>query len=288
MLNLSLVLFSFSASLFIGFFINKYSSSYFLSSFYYYLSLINLKHLLYIYAFLNIMIVFNHLDYFDLNLIMQICDSPNITPATNETQIPVTNDINNNSVILNNPHITINIPQEVAEKFVNGIALAAGAKIGLEIVKISPNIGIKAAAAFAGALSLTQIKESITKIYNNTSNKDNSSKYLYTNESTNSNTYDLSEYPLNLIDDLIVYNSLSFVFLAIIFNSFLAIYLKDFNIDIYLPLNSPNKLIKILRFLYDRFIRIWLSSSKFLIIYSSVFLLICLLMSKICLLIIKN
>lgn len=83
---------------------------------------------------------------------------------------------------------------------------------------------------------------------------------------------DLSEYPLSLINDLVVYNYCSFIFLGIILNSLLAIYLKDFNIDKYLPLDSPNKLIKVLRFIYLRFIRLWSQSSKFMLIYSGVFL----------------
>jgi len=85
-----------------------------------------------------------------------------------------------------------------------------------------------------------------------------------------------------------MYNYLSFIFVGIIINSLLAIYLKDFNIDKYLPLDSNKKTIKILRLIYNRFMRIWLQSSKFMIIYSTIFLIICLVMSKLCLFFIKN
>lgn len=102
-----------------------------------------------------------------------------------------------------------------------------------------------------------------------------------------SNTPNFNEYPLNLIDDLIVYNYCSIIFLGIIISSLLALYLKDINIDKYLPLESPKKSIQILRKIYNRFMKIWLQSSKFMIIFSSIFLIFCLIMSKFCLFLIK-
>jgi hypothetical protein len=39
-----------------------------------------------------------------------------------------------------------------------------GAKIGLEIAKNSPHMGVKLAAALGGALTFTQAKETITTL----------------------------------------------------------------------------------------------------------------------------
>lgn len=246
-------------------------------------------------------------------------------------------------------NISNNVPHslqcEIAANFITGISLAANAKIGLEVVKNSPNIGVKATGAIAGGLALSPVKETLTKAYESSPNKgtditalvdETSSNFIseiYQNNSKNNNTSthnhsdscptttitpvtlsecdtvttathnhnhtcdcdcvavdvtDLSGFPLNLIDDLIVYNYLSFIFLSLIINALLATYLKEFNIDKYLSPNSNSKTIKILRFIYLRYMKIWSDTSKYLIIYSVIFLFFCLIMSKFCLFLIKN
>lgn len=307
MLNLSLFLFTFSISMFIGFFINKYTPSYYLHSLYYYLSFINIKYILYFNLILNIFIILiNQLNYNDIsNLILQMADSTNMTdnssnldPSIIKTEvkdntIPIsnTNDVAVDKVTINDPNFSLNLATETVEKAITSLTLTAGAKLGLEVMKNSPHIGAKAVGAITGALALTQAKESISKYYSqkNNSNNDLSSKYISDiSENTVSNTPNFNEYPLNLIDDLIVYNYCSFIFLGLIISSLLALYLKDINIDKYLPLESPNKSIQILRKIYNRFMKIWLQSSKFMIIFSSIFLIFCLIMSKFCLFLIKN
>lgn len=286
MINLTIFLFSSSFFIVLGYFLNKYGPCLIIFYLYYFLNKINIKYILAINILLNFILLiqnfnFGNLNIYDINLNMSSNDSnlPNTNTISN------TNTIKDNTVFVKNPYIPINVSNSVAEKLVNGISLAAGAKIGLEIAKNNPNIGVKAAAAVFGGLALTQAKETVTKYYQNTSNNvDNSSKFISNfNNLLNKNKLDFTEYPLNLIEDLIVYNYISIFFLFIILNSFLSILLKDININKYLPAESNKNSIIFFRFIYFRIINIWYNSAKYLIIFSCFFLLFCLLMSKFCL-----
>ena len=149
MMNLTLFFVAFSISLFIGFFINKYSPSYFIISLYHYIGKINIKYIFYINLFLNIIILFNYMGDLDFYQIMQMADSstgnnttlPIVNTDIKDTNIPVANDINNNNLILNEPKIKINIPQAATDKLTNGLTFLGGAKIGLELAKNSPHMG---------------------------------------------------------------------------------------------------------------------------------------------------
>lgn len=83
----------------------------------------------------------------------------------------------------------------------------------------------------------------------------------------------LDQFPLNLVQDMVVINTSAILFLFIILNVYIAITIKDSNINIfnYLPKwldPSVNKLGKLIQFFLNRYIRIWYGSRKFILIVS--------------------
>jgi hypothetical protein len=76
--------------------------------------------------------------------------------------------------------------------------------------------------------------------------------------------------------------SSSLVFLFLILSVFIAIYLKDKDFFLILPswINLNNNLGKFMKFMLNRYINIWYSSRKFILIISWIMLLFCLLIIK--------
>jgi hypothetical protein len=88
---------------------------------------------------------------------------------------------------------------------------------------------------------------------------------------------------------LSVLTTSSIVFLFLILNVYIAIYLKDKDIFfLFLPhrLNLNTKLGKFIKFMFNRYINIWYTSRKFILIISWIMLLFCLLIIKLGLVII--
>lgn len=117
-------------------------------------------------------------------------------------------------------------------------------------------------------------------IDSNNINKDISN---YIQNNSNNNFYDFKK----MYDYLIEFNYFSFIFTFIILNIYIAIYLTKIDLNKYLDPNSKNKLIKLLRYLINRYINLY-KSTNFLFIFSWICLFISLLMSKLCLFFLKN
>src|ERR1700723_95870 len=232
-----------------------------------------------------------------------------ISDGNNQTISNTTQTVNNPNLTLNTPKLTVNVPGAV-----DGVVAATTVKAGMEIAKSksSPVIlyKMKAGKIIAGAAALEQLQalaigsasilgvklvidliDEGEHLGNEISkNIDNSktSKFLPNLELLTGKVEGLNEYPLNLLTDLSVLTTSAIIFLYLILNVYIAIYLKDKDIFNFLPywLNINTKLGKIIQFIFNRYINIWYTSRKFILIISWIMLLFCLLIIKLGLIII--
>lgn len=210
----------------------------------------------------------------------------------------------NNIVDIKKPTVNINIPnfyvtiREVILTFVGGAAIKAGKRNARQSssfpVKIGTSVALLALFALAaGAASL------ISKVDDNAgellikSGKILGNNYLPDLSPLFGHVDGLDKYPLNLISDLWLINYSGILFLMIILNVLIAISLKNNNIDIfnYLPKwfdPNTNKIGKIIRYMFNRYLYVWYDNRKFFLVYSWCMLMIGLLINQFGLFIILN
>jgi hypothetical protein len=213
-----------------------------------------------------------------------------ISDGNNQTSSNTTQTVNNPNLTLNTPKLTVNVPGAV-----DGVVAATAVKAGMEIAKSIPSPAGKIIAGAAAALAIGSASRLGVKLGEHlgneiTKNIDNSktSKFLPDLDLLTGKVEGLNEYPLNLLTDLSVLTTSAIIFLYLILNVYIAIYLKDKDIFKFLPnwLNINTKLGKIIQFIFNRYINIWYTSRKFILIISWIMLLFCLLIIKLGLIII--
>jgi hypothetical protein len=209
----------------------------------------------------------------------------------------------NNNVEITDPAVNINIPNINVKipGIITGLVGGAAIKAGMEIAKHTPSIPgkiattVATAALAAGGVTFGSkvggnIGDQLNDIYSNSNIKKN----FFPDISPLFNHVEgLDKYPLNLLEDLWLINYSGILFLIIILNVFISIYLKNNNIDIfnYLPKwfdPKTNKIGKIIQYIYNRYLYIWYENRKFFLIYSWCMLMIALLLNQLGLFIILN
>nr|YP_010759092.1 hypothetical protein QEO35_mgp27 [Hericium alpestre]WEX32006.1 hypothetical protein [Hericium alpestre] len=101
----------------------------------------------------------------------------------------------------------------------------------------------------------------------------------------------LDSYPLNLLFEVSTLVNCSIIFIVTILNVFIAIFFKENDIFNYLPKwldPNNNKIGKILKFIVNRYIIIWYTYRKFILIWCLAMLFLIFLVIKLCLFIILN
>jgi hypothetical protein len=209
----------------------------------------------------------------DVSLHLNVISDGGNVPIQN-----IQNTVNNSTLNVNAP---ITVPG-VAEG-----AIAAGAiKAGIEIAKRIPSPAGKIVGGALATLAVTAAAKIGGKtgdiISNSLDNTSNVTKFLPSFELFIRKVEGLDKYPLNLLEDMSLLNTLSISFLFLILNSLIAIYIKDKDIFVYLPKNIKleSKLGKFIKLMVNRYINIWYVSSKFVLILSIIMLLFCLLVNK--------
>jgi len=226
-----------------------------------------------------------------------------ISDGNNQTISNTIQTVNNPNLTLNTPKLIVNVPG--AE---DGVVAAGSTavKAGMEIAKsiLSPVIlywmktgkfitgaaaalAIGSASKFCVKLVLAEGEHLGNEISKNI-DKSKTSKFLPDLDLLTGKVEGLNEYPLNLLTDLSVLTTSAIIFLYLILNVYIAIYLKDKDIFNFLPnwLNIKTKLGKIIQYIFNRYINIWYTSRKFILIISWIMLLFCLLIIKLGLIII--
>lgn len=261
---------------------------------------------LFIYLYSFILLDFNFLDY---NLMCE-ADENNNLPSDNskasssphptdgaESETSNTQNINvqNPNLNLNTPNLNVSVPG-VFPAIIGGAAIKAGMEISKNVPSVGGKILVSAATAglIAGAVSFgNKVGSNIADSVNNVANS--VKKFLpdlhLDLKSLTGNVNGLDTYPLNLLTDMSVINSSAILFLILIVNVYIAIYLKDKDILNFIPKwLDPNKNIlgKIIIFIYNRYINIWYDSRKFILIFSFIMLFICLVIVQLGLVIILN
>jgi hypothetical protein len=211
-----------------------------------------------------------------------------ISDGNNQTTSNITNTVNNPNLTLNTPRLSVNVPGAV-----DGVVAATAFKAGMEVAKSIPSSAGKIIAGAAAALAIGSASKLGVKLGEQlgnqvTNNNSNTTKFLPDFELLLGKVEGLNEYPLNLLTDLSVLTSSSIVFLFLILNVFIAIYLKDKDIFLFLPnwINLNTKSGKFIKFMFNRYINIWYTSRKFILIISWIMLLFCLSIIKLGLIII--
>ena len=222
-------------------------------------------------------------------------------PLNNSSSITAATENNLNNLNINAPPVKISVPQNTIQVLATTAATATGLGAGVKFAQQMPTIAGKAAAligtvglAHAANITAQKINSSVnsstsnTENNNNTDSTDSTSKYVQNyleqpNNIKNSNQVNTeSEFPMNLLPDLETYTNLELMFLFFILNSAISTVIMNKNIDFkkYLP---NNKIGKFIEYFLLRYIKIWYTSNIFVFTLSWVCLLICILISKICL-----
>lgn len=153
-------------------------------------------------------------------------------------------------------------------------------RIGGKIAVTAATAGFVAAVTSFGAKigenKAEQISTAFSSSSSNTSSNNllpNIESYLSINENllgaAKPAVEGLDKYPLNLLTDMFSINISLLVFLFLMLNVFIAIYLKNKDFANYLSkTRDNNKLNKFIFFLYNRYINIWYESRIFILIFS--------------------
>ena len=298
MIIFTIYLFSIFIKLLIGTIVNKYLNIKFKEILYFFVNNIYFKILYFIYLIFIFYITLFLLDFIDFSELIYNMDSNNynkensetynkqeISKTKNETSqnndINLKNEIKDANIILNNPKSEVIITYKQIRMVSETITILGGLKLGLKAAKHITSIAGKLSLTIAWAFLNHTFTILIRKGLNNYDNNDKGLKYIF--DYVNSNNLNLSEYPLNLLEDVNVVIYLALVFLFIILNTFFTLVISKTDIDKYLNPNYNNIIIKFVRFIILRNMKIWENSNKFLFLYSWICLLICLLATKICL-----
>src|ERR1700723_3265144 len=159
-----------------------------------------------------------------------------ISDGNNQTISNTTQTVNNPNLTVNTPKLTVNVPGAV-----DGVVAATAVKAGMEIAKSIPSPVIlykmkagKIIAGAAAALAIGSASKLGVKLGEHLGNEiskniDNSktSKFLPNLDLLTGRVEGLNEYPLNLLTDLSVLTTSAIIFLYLILNVYIAIYLKD-------------------------------------------------------------
>jgi len=201
----------------------------------------------------------------------------------------------NPNINLNTPNINISVPG-VIPAMVGGAAIKAGIEFSKHTPSIPGKIAVKAAtAALATGLATfgSKVGSNLGDVVTSSTSANSVNKFLPDINILTGHVDNLDKYPLNLLPDMLTMNFSAILFLFIILNVFIAITIKNNNIDIfnYLPkwLNpNTNILGKFIQYMFLRYLNIWYESRKFFLIFSWVMILIALLVIQLGLFIIIN
>ena len=202
----------------------------------------------------------------------------------------IKNTVNNPNLTVNTPGVTVYVPGVL-----DGLLAATAIKAGMDVAKSVPSptgtfiVGAASALAIGSASKLClKIGEHLGDKVSSSLDNNQSSKFLPSLELLTGKVEGLNEYPLNMLVDMSVLTSSALVFLVLMLNVFIATYLKDKDIFLILPnwINPNNILGRIIKFSFNRYINIWYTSRKFVLIISWIMLLFCLLIVKLGLIII--
>jgi len=188
----------------------------------------------------------------------------------------IKNTVNNPNLTVNTPGVTVYVPGVL-----DGLLAATAIKAGMDVAKSVPSptgtfiVGAASALAIGSASKLClKIGEHLGDKVSSSLDNNQSSKFLPSLELLTGKVEGLT--------------SSALVFLVLMLNVFIATYLKDKDIFLILPnwINPNNILGRIIKFSFNRYINIWYTSRKFVLIISWIMLLFCLLIVKLGLIII--
>jgi hypothetical protein len=167
-------------------------------------------------------------------------DKNSVTPAINPT---IENKVSDNNININNPNLELNIPQSALDAFKTAASTGLGLGAGVRLAKQMPTPAGKLLAVAGTSILAHTLNITATKLSsNNSSDIGDSNKNSFVSELfSNIKPNDLyTEYPLNLLPDLLTYSTLELLFLTLMFNSSIAILVKAYNINFnsYLPNNK--------------------------------------------------
>ena len=213
--------------------------------------------------------------------------------------------VDNSNVNVDKPNLTVNTPSlnlNVPSLTGVGVGLAA-VKAGMELSKHVPGVGAKAvtligtAGLTAGIISYGATlgehygKETIKSIQN--SSNDNIKNFLPDLDAMHlkGHVQGLDEFPLKLLEPLSIINYSAILFLILMLYVFVAILLKDKDLNQYLPswiYGDRNIISRAVKYLINKNINIWYESRKFIIIFSCLVILFVLLLNQFTIYIILN
>jgi hypothetical protein len=201
-------------------------------------------------------------------------------------------DASNSVINVQNPIANVSVPVEAAKIVSTSFSTAAGMKAGLELAKSIPSIGGKAAVVIGTSLAAQAINITANKILNTSSSSDTKNSFIpsqFINEIINNSKMNekYSEYPYNLIPDLNMYVNIEIWFLIILINVLLTAYLLEKKIEINKFIKN-DRLIKLLNYMYKRYISVWSVSRNLIIIWCILMLFLCIFMSKLILFILLS
>jgi hypothetical protein len=205
--------------------------------------------------------------------------------------------VDNTNINLKYPNFTVQIPG-TAEGILGGALIKAGLELSKKVPSIggkmlvaSATAGITAGITTCGQITGTNLAD---KIYNK--NPENTVNKLFSDLNIDFSMFKgqltgLEDYPLNLVKEMALINGSAILFLFIVLIVFIAIIIKNNNVNIfkYLPKwldPSVNRFSKLIQFLLNRNIQMWYESRIFILIISWFMLLLGLLTNQLGLLII--
>jgi hypothetical protein len=182
----------------------------------------------------------------------------------------ITNDleIKNNAINVNSPNVNFTISEQTIQKVTTTLTTATGVTAGVKLAQQVPSLGGKALAVAGTAFFSQALNTGTTKILKSMKDDTDTKLNLINEFNTGTNkNINLDDYPLNLLFELDQLINVEIIFMVIILNVFITNILinNSSKIDNYIPKNLFGK---VLDFIIQRFIKIWGSSSNFLLIFS--------------------
>ena len=244
---------------------------------------------------LNIIHITNDHPYLntDNNIFSSMSESSNsgsgsVGSSTNNVDVKnnVHGRVEKGEVNINHPLLNISVPAES----LNNIASALSTSGGYQMAKVVGGSPALKAAVALGTFATCQASTAVmSKILNKKNDDDDDKKNKFTNIIFNDTDYEdkYNKYPLNLLPEMNQLINIELFFTLIIINIMIVRKLISLNIDFnkYLPNNKAGHFIyKIIQ----RYIKIWSTTSSIILAISSICMITCILVSKLCIFSILN
>ena len=192
------------------------------------------------------------------------------------------------TININNPNINASISKEGVNSVAAALSSAGGTTVGLKVAQyVAGPPAIKVADGVTTMVAVQTGTAVMSRILNHGgSSYNNVTRLMLCLNNSDSNTNDIiNNYPLDLLPQVDLLLICAIIFICIIIKTYIVRYIINLEYSKYLP---KNKFGDILNSILDHYIKLWVKTSKYILILSYFMLFFCIIVAKLAIYVIIN